>query len=328
MQRNDKMKEPKAIIAIPFKEMNDDVRACIKYCLELNYKNYELVLLPDKKIKGSFPKTKVVPTGPIVPALKRDKLLDIDYDLFASIDSDAYPDKDWLSNAAKIFKDKRVAAVGGPNLPPKNASLLEKAAIDVIYSRLGLAVGYYVKNYKKNSYECKELASSNLILRKSDLVKVKGYHTKFLTGEDTILGFKLRNLGKKIIHSEDVKVYHHRRPLFWPHLSRIFKQASDKVLILLKYKGLGGMIYFVPALFVLFLVFGLIISAFNIYALLVYGFIIAFYSLLVVLESLNLNSLKRMILFWLGLPLTHIFYGLGFLHGLIFRMKELKDMSS
>ena len=321
------MKQPKVIITIPFKEVTDDLRRCVAYCLKLDYNNYEIILLPDKPIEEKFPKSRVIATGPIVPAMKRDKILDLDYDFLASIDSDAYPDEDWLKNAVSIFKDNRVAAVGGPNLIPKGASLLEQAAIDIIYSKLGLAVGYYIKKYKKNSYECKELASSNLIIRKSDLKMVNGYHTKFATGEDTILGFKLRKLGKKIIHSDDVKVYHNRRRLFWPHLSRIFKQASDKVLILLKYKGLSSLIYFVPAVFVLFLLFGFFSSFFNIYIMAVYSSIILFYFILVFLESLKIKSFVRMAIFWVGLPLTHIFYGLGFLYGILFRIKELNEVS-
>ena len=35
------------------------------------------------------------------------------------IDSDAYPNSRWLDESLKLFKNKKIALVGGPNLSPK-----------------------------------------------------------------------------------------------------------------------------------------------------------------------------------------------------------------
>ncbi len=319
--------EPRVAIMIPFKEVDSHVRECIQQCLGLDYKNFDIILLPDHKITETFPRSKVIPTGAIVPALKRNKaIFSLDYDLFASIDSDAFPDKEWLRNAIPLFKDEKVGAVGGPNLPPPSASLLEKAAIDIIYSGLGLNTGYYIKKYGNNYTECKELASSNLVMRRSVLLEIKGYHTELPTGEDTIICFDIRKAGKKIIYAPNVVVYHHRRRLFLPHLKRIFVQASDKVLILLKYRSFKNIIYFIPTLFVLFVFFGLVASLFNIYLRMAYLSVIVIYSALVFINALKIKNLSQGFLFLIGLPLTHLTYGLGFLDGLLFKRFKLKKI--
>lgn len=318
-------------ILIPFRNLESDpqTRKCINQCLNLDYKNFDIILLPDYDIKERFPMSKVLPTGPIVPALKRNKaIFSLDYEFFASIDSDAYPDKDWLKNTIPLFKDERIGAVGGPNLTPPDATPPEQAAIDIVYSRLGLKTGYHLKKYENDYSECRELASSNLIMRRSVLLKIKGYHTDLATGEDTILSFNIRKVGKKIIYSPNTMVYHHRRKLFLPHLSRIFEQASDKVLVLIKFKRFRNFIYFIPSLFVLFLFFGFVLSLFVPFFIFLYTSVLILYLILILLEASKIRHPSRMVLFIVGLPLTHIAYGLGYLDGLLFKRANLKKIFS
>ena len=312
------MLEPKVSIIIPFKELNKHVNKCIEKCLELDYNNYDIILLPDEAINTNSPKTKVIVTGKVHPSIKRNLAVSkTDSEFIASIDSDAYPDKDWLKNAIPFFKDQNIGAVGGPNSIPKDASLLEKAAIHIIYSKLGLDSAYRIKKYNNKGYECRELASSNLIFRKNVLEKVHGYKHTLPTGEDSMISFDIRKSGKLIIYSSDVKVYHHRRKLFLPHLERIYQQAYDKAIILKKSFSFNNLIYFVPSFFVLFLLLGLIISLVNVYFKMLYLSIIGFYSFVILIESIKTKDIRIMILFIIGLPFTHIAYGLGFLRGLL-----------
>jgi len=304
-------------IMIPFKTVDAEVRKCIAEILKMDFEDFEIILLPDAPLEEQFPKSRVVVTGPVVPALKRNKaIFSAESEFLASIDSDAYPAKDWLSEALPLFEDETVCAVGGPNLIPPEASVLEKAAHDITYSRLGLATAYHKKKYKPGLSEAKELASSNLILRRSDVLKTKGYNTTRLTGEDSVLCFDLtRATGKKIISSPRVRVYHSRHRLFGPHLRKTFLQAKDKVRVLLTPFELRNIIYFVPALFVLYLVAGILLSFVSPWIFRVFVVSLAAYFLLVVFDSLRSRSVLRTLLFLVGLPLTHIAYGLGYIWG-------------
>jgi hypothetical protein len=312
---------PRVAVLIPFKTLNDDVRKCLDWILRMDYQDFEILLLPDEPLEAAFPKTRVIPAGPVVPAIKRNiAIFAEDYEFFASIDSDAYPERSWLSKALPIFDDDPlVCAVGGPNLARLEAGPLEVGAHDVMYARLGLSTAYYYKKYKGDLVEAKELASSNLILRRSDFLKTRGYDTVRPTGEDTILCFALRQLDrKKIIYSPEVRVHHRRRPLFRPHLSRAYAQAKDKVAVLLGSFKPGNFIYFVPSLFVLFLLFGTILSAFSGLAARVFLGLLGFYLLCVLLDGLRLRNPLRIAVFMAGLPLTHIVYGLGYITGTLF----------
>lgn len=300
-------------IIVPFRNLNDYVRTCIRKCQELDYDNYQIVLLPDEELKEKFDKCIVIPTGPVHPMVKRNiAIKQLDSPIMASIDSDAYPQKDWLKEAVPLLENDNVFGVGGPNLPPHKADLMERAAIDIVYSRLGLSGAYKIKG--AGVEEHREMASSNLIYKRDIMLKVGCYDIVMQTGADSVLGFMVRNIGKKILYSPKVVVYHHRRGLFWKHLTRIYQQASDKAVIVMRMFSADRIIYFVPSAFVIYLILALLLW-FYIGNILVF-IPLAFYALMVLIEAIRLRSIVRGYLFLIGTPLTHIAYGLGFIKGL------------
>ncbi len=314
-------KTPKVAIIVPFIGMEDYVKECIIHCLKLDYPNFELVLLPDEPLKERFndKRIRIIPTGKVHQSVKRNIAIsskDLKFDIGASIDSDAYPRRDWLKNAVNIFlKDKTVGAVGGPNSKPHKAGLKERVAIDIVHSRVGVGGAYYIRRYGKNAEVVKELPSSNLLFKREVLQKIKGYPTSFKTGEDTIMCFNLRKLGYLIIDSKDVVVYHHRRPLFKKHLERVYEQGIDKVIILRKKLTLDKLIYFIPAGFVLFLIAGIISMFISQILFGMFLSVMALYFLALFIESLTKKELFGIPLFILGTFLTHVTYGLGFIRG-------------
>lgn len=314
---------PKVSIIIPFKEMNSVVWNCISRCLKLNYDNFNIILLPDGEIRLPIKdkRIKMMPTGKVHPSIKRNKaIFSIESEYFASIDSDAYPHKDWIKNSMPYFKDEDVAAVGGPNLTKHKAKPQEVAANSIVYSELGMNTAYFLKIYKHGSYLFKEIPSSNLILKAKALKEIKGYDDRFLTGEDTILGIALRRAGYKIIFSESVIVHHRRRPLFMPHLNRIFLQAQDKALILKKVFSFDSLIFFIPTSSIFILIFGFIFSIFDQHIRILYVALLFTYMLLVLRECFKQKSIVS-VLVLIGLPLTHIVYGLGFLKGILIKKR-------
>ena len=126
--------QPKVSIIIPFKKLDKDVERCIKYCLELDYRNYDIILLPDKKLKKKFLKSKVIVTGPVCPSVKRNiGIKKSNAEICAFIDADAYPKRKWIKNAILVLKENDVGAVGGPILKLPNTSDLEKVSFDTFF---------------------------------------------------------------------------------------------------------------------------------------------------------------------------------------------------
>ncbi len=121
--------EPKISIVIPTRDIDPMVAECVRKCHELNYSNFDIKLVPDSRVDIELlqPTSRIIPSGPIGPAEKRNMgAADSDAEIIAFIDGDAYPDYDWLRNAVPYFADDDVTAVGGPAVTPAGDS--KKAA--------------------------------------------------------------------------------------------------------------------------------------------------------------------------------------------------------
>lgn len=308
---------PKVSVIIPFKELDKTAEECIKYCQQLEYPNFDIILLPDFPLKKRFEKCRDMATGPVHQAVKRNiAIAQVDSEIFASIDSDAYPKKDWLKNGIQYFKDEIVGAVAGPNLIIPGVSKEEEAAVKIVHSKLaGVEAAYYIKKYDESAFEFKEAPSSNLILRRNVLLKFGGYDVDLPTGEDSKLGFDIRKRGYKIIYSPDVCVCHHRRPLYKPHLKRVLAQAKDKVGVLRRNFGRDKLVYFMPALFLIWLIIGLGFSLYQpLFGIPYIGSLLA-YTAYIGYESYYKEDYKLSFLVFSGMFLTHLTYGLGFILG-------------
>ncbi|MBE9528641.1 MAG: glycosyltransferase, partial [Proteobacteria bacterium] len=124
-------------IIIPVKEINDYIRESVPHILNMDYQDFEILIFPDTASEESFEKTRIIPTGSMGPAEKRDLALEhATGEILAFLDDDAYPERGWLVSALKGFDDPEVAAVGGPAVTPDSDSVWQRASGMVFESRL------------------------------------------------------------------------------------------------------------------------------------------------------------------------------------------------
>jgi len=312
-------------IIIAVKTWQKNLEECVDKCLELDFSDFEILILPDS-YEGDFSerRIKIIPTGPVNPAQKRDMALNYGKgEIFAFIDDDAYPRKDWLKNAVNNFSDPLVAAVGGPAITPDNDNVRQKASGKVYQSPL--VSGKYVYRYlPKKKTEVDDYPSCNFLIRKSVMQELGGFNTNFWPGEDTKLCLEItKGLGKKIIYDPEVIVYHHRRPLFSPHNKQIASYALHRGYFVKHYPQTSLRLpYFIPTLFLLGIIFGAILSIFLVPVRVIYIFSLILYLSLVFIFSISKN-LRLIPYVFCGIILTHITYGFYFLKGLI--SKVLKE---
>lgn len=334
-------------IIIPVKEINDYLRQeTIPAILGQTYKNFEIIILPDKKSKEKFLKTKIIPSWPKTgPADKRDLgAKKAKGEILAFIDDDSYPDKNWLKEAVKIFQkdkkieDRKIAAVCGPTLTPPEDNFRQKIAGYVWGSSLGSRGAGFYRYTVGQRREVDDFPTANLLVRKKDFWQAGGFDTHFWSGEDTKLCLSLtKKLGKKILYDPRVLVYHHRREIFKPHLTQIARYALHRghfARILPETSRRFG--YLAPTIFVLGLFGGpILIFILEIFSLcfisiplfLLYLFSISAY-LLVLLATAGRalgkeKSLKAFFLVMLAIFLTHLVYGAFFIKG--FLTPKLKE---
>jgi len=307
-------------IIIPCKEIDEYMEQCIQHCLKLDYPDYEILVLPDSEPKLSPSGVKVIPTGPVTPGAKRNiGIANSSGEICAFIDSDAYPKEDWLKNAVKYIGNN-ASAVGGPGITPNEDSDMQRASGYMLSSFMA---GGVARKYKLNSVrESDDISSCNLIVRKRVLLKARGWDERYWPGEDTLLCMKIKKLRKKIVEASDVVVYHHRKPLFKQHLKQVSGFGLHRGFFAKRFPETSRRLtYFLPSLFILFLVVGGMISFFYPFFMLVFGTVLLAYVLLALAAAIP--SKKRLIFsVWLGIISTHIVYGAFFLLGLLKR--ELK----
>src|SRR5713101_2970050 len=117
---------PFVSIIVACKEIDSYTNECIRECLQLDYPQFELLVLPDNSGTALVERVRVLPTGPVKPSEKRNTGVSAAKgDIIAFIDGDAYPDKDWLKNSIRYFDNPKVAAVGGPGLTPQSDTIMQ-----------------------------------------------------------------------------------------------------------------------------------------------------------------------------------------------------------
>ena len=305
-------------IIVAVKGDNPNLRECIESCLRLDYPDFEILVLPDNVVTLNYPKTRVIPTGEVTPPIKRDlALAQARGEIVAFLDDDAYPAKNWLSLALKHFTDPEIAAVGGPAVTPDSDSLLQKASGRVYSSYL--MSGQYVYRYLPRPRRfVDDYPSCNFLVRKSILLELGGFNTKFWPGEDTFLCLKIvRDLKKKIIYDPRVLVYHHRRGLFKGHLKQIANYALHRGYFVKRFPETSRKLtYFIPSIFLIGLFIGPALSSLSLVFKLSYISTVIFYLILVFISSVSKDFFLIFPVFW-GIILSHIVYGIYFIKGLL-----------
>src|SRR3989338_52234 len=313
--------EPFVSVVIPVKAINEYIHEGLAYIRELDYSNFEVLIFPDKDDVVILPGARIIPTGNVGPAEKRD--LAIKYacgEILAFLDDDAFPRRDWLNKAVRHFKEPAVAAVGGPAITPENDTTLQKASGAVFASRLGggnLTYRYVPEKLK----EVDDYPSVNLFVRKNIFEFLGGFDTEFWPGEDTKLCLDItKKLGMKIIYDPEVVVWHHRRELFLPHMRQVLNYAVHRGYFVKHFPETSLRLnYFIPSIFVSGLVLGPIIGFWLPIARYLYGGVLVFYGCAVMLEGLRTKELKLGVLTTVGIFVTHVVYGVGFMVGIFSR---------
>jgi cellulose synthase/poly-beta-1,6-N-acetylglucosamine synthase-like glycosyltransferase len=299
---------PLTSIIIPCKEVDEYTIECIEYCKHLDYPSFEIILLPDystQLIEG----VKVIVTGPVSPGGKRNLgVKNSKGELCAFIDNDAYPRSDWLTNALK-----------GPGLTPETDGLMQKAGGYVLSSFM---VGNLSSRYKtKSSFESDDIHSCNFIARKAVIQETGGWNEKYWPGEDTLMCLAIRKLGKALIESSDVVVYHHRRSLFKSHLKQVSRFGEHRGFFTKKFpQNSAKLTYFFPSMLILSLAIGLFVSLFFplfVYVLL-FGLVL-YLALSLAASVVQVKQIRLLLSVWSGIIATHLIYGCFFLLGLVKR---------
>ncbi|MEA4857774.1 MAG: glycosyltransferase family 2 protein [Solidesulfovibrio sp.] len=319
-------------VIIPFKAPGPYLVESLPHLLALREPRFEIVLLPDAPFDLAAytddPRVRAVPTGPVSPAVKRDRGAEGSLGEFlAFIDDDAYPDPAWLTVALVAFEDNPgLCAVGGPAVTPPDDPFWARASGAVFVSRL---TGF-PERYRPTppSRDVDDWPTVNLIVRRDAFFAVGGFDTACWPGEDTKFCLDLvHKKGGSIRYLPELFVWHHRRPGLRKHLRQVGNYGLHRGHFVRVHPETSRRPrYFLPALWVLFLaaavlhglavlaglpvlpfggaLIGLGLAAYAVFLLLVWADLLRFEPASVALAAMPFVAL------------THAWYGIRFLYGL------------
>ena len=307
-------------IIIPSIQLSNELKYTLKKLENLKYKNFFVTIVLDKKNFIKNPKykykLKILIVGKKSMSFKRNiaaKKFKTDY--LAFLDSDAYPNSNWLKNAKKLLNNKKIDAIGGPSIPFPKQKLSE--LISYYAKRSYFVTGYLnFRKYLSEDRFCEWLESCNLIISKKKFLKYGGMDEKKYLGEDKNFFHNIYKLNPnfKTFFSKKLFIYHKERE-FKKFLVQRFSFGTDLINILgfgSSYKSYQPLLPLITLIsFCLLIFFGL---KDNFYLILMIS-VLSFMQLIIIL---NLNTyLKNIKLILLSLCVVN-FANLSFALGSVF----------
>jgi glycosyltransferase involved in cell wall biosynthesis len=290
-------------------------RRCLDASLAQDHPDFEVVVASDQPFERLPEAVVQVATGSPTdtsPAEKRDAAFAAATgDVLAYVDDDAYPRQDWLSNAARHFRDA-VQAVGGPGLTPPDSPWAERVGGAVYESPAGSAFLRY-RFVPRPARRTSDFPAYNLLVRRQALEVVGGWGTTFYGGEDTVLCLKLAELGWLVHYAPDVVVYHQRRPILRPHLRQVANVGRHRGYFVRAFPATSRkLLYALPALAPAALPLGVVFIKKQ---PVIGGLLVAGAYGLVALETLRRHSPSVALATPAVAAMHHVAYGSAFLRG-------------
>lgn len=247
-------------------------------------------------------------------------------DILFFLDDDSLVGPAFLSTAAKLYDDPRVAVVGGPSLTPDSDSLLQHAFGMVFVSRFG---GGGVRNRYRwhggvRATGEHELILCNLSFRRDLFHEFGGFDERLYPNEENELMDRIAASGRILMHDPELAVERSQRRTVGAFARQLFgygRGRAEQTIISGKIKVAA----FVPPLFVLYLAALPMSRDSRFWAPL------ALYTLLAVIFAGREGVRKRMFRAAMLLPalffLFHCAFGVGMIRGFLlypFRKHDLR----
>ncbi len=317
------MSEPKINIGIPISNWNNLIEESLFHCLKLNYHNFKIVVVHDKKTKipSIFKKNKkilfLISNSRSISAKRNLAIKACPADYYACLDSDSYPKDNWLRNALPAFlKNQSIMVVGGPNLSPIYSDSKRRAVSAALKSYLVTGPRSFTKYISDNRFT-DDLPTCNFIFKKEVLTRVGYFNESLKTGEDTNFCTRILNNNGYIYYSNNVIVYHHNRKLFLPFMKQ--KIVFGYAVIPLAKHGFAFRNYFVlPLIFTFFAVFGWVPALIYLPVFYFWGIVMLLFLSAAATDAVRLSKNKNdSVLTFAAIIIGNVFPGIGTLLALI-----------
>lgn len=231
----------------------------------------------------------------------------------AFIDSDAYPEKNWIESTFKFLKKKNIGVISGPHVDPKKQSFAQVIVGLVKKSFLITMLPKLQKQNTEKSQIVSFMPSANWILSRSFFNSLKQMDDKMLRNEDWDFVYKMKKKNYKLLYSPNTLVYHDNNTIFH-FIKKRFIYGFYMWPILTKL-NIQNYYFFLPLIFAIFLMSFPFIFFFKLY-MIFYFIILALYLLTIIMESIRVaKNISTLFIIILVLIAASISPGFGIFFG-------------
>lgn len=205
-------------IIIPARTVDYLVNICIEKIREL-YKTVKIILVLDDtgNCKITDDNIIVLKSENLNISAKRNQGVKISQTKYiAMIDSDAYPDKNWLENALSFLETNlEYSAVTGCQFNPPEDNFIQICLRIIRFNRLFTHKEWCkIINHNAQEQDSTEFMTSNVIMRKSDYENLNGMDENIYIAEDNEFSERLIKNGYKIRFIPKVCVFHRESTMY------------------------------------------------------------------------------------------------------------------
>lgn len=239
-------------IIIPARNAQATLKKCVDSILNLNYSNYEIIIINDGstdetgKILLGYPGIKIVTTGGIGASRARNMAVEFAKgEYIAFTDADCIVREDWLERLIEGFDyAPEAVSCGGRQELPADASGFQKK-IFLLMKKIGFVTDY-IRKGKNKIAEVSHNASCCVMYKKDIFLKAGGFLNDFWPGEDVEFDYKLKNSGYKLVFNPKAIVFHYRVDNIVDFLKMMSRYGWSQGVLVRRHKKIFRIIQFVP----------------------------------------------------------------------------------
>jgi glycosyltransferase involved in cell wall biosynthesis len=237
---------PKVSVVVASFNGGRTLRACLESLQNLNYPNYEVILVDDgstddtQAIARAFPEVRAVRQENRGLSVARNTgIAAATGEIVAFTDSDCRADEDWLRYLVGDLLNSEFIGMGGHNFLPPDDSLVAAA---VLVSPGGPA------HVMLTDREAEHIPGCNMAFYKASLEEIGGFDPVFRkAGDDVDLCWRLQQRGHRIGFSPAGFVWHYRRSTIQAYLKQQAGYGEAEALLARKhpeyFNGVGNGIW-------------------------------------------------------------------------------------
>ena len=298
-----------------------DVKGCIKN-IRKHYKSVKIIVSLNKKFRNNNDKNlKIIVSKFKGIGKKRNIAVDkCKTKYLAFLDSDAFPKKNWIESSFKYLKKRNVGVIAGPHIDPPNQNYLQKIVGIVKKSFLITMLPQFQKSDKKKPQFLSFMPSCNWILSKKLFNSLSQMDDNMLRHEDWDFVYKMKKTKYKLYYSPETLVYHENLSVKHFIKKRFIYGIYNWPI--LKELNINNFYFFLPLLFVLFLISFPLAFFFSFYNLF-YFLVLSLYLFVILFETIRiLDNFKDFFLVLIVLIAGNISPGIGIFFGFFNYLKN------